>query len=122
MPRFTGTIFTVSPSTTNTTSTGLGPSPFLSALAVLVGFDPELLVEDEALALAVPDASALASWLVFAAGLLVAPLGNRVVTLAMGTDRTFDCDRVSMSAVTDMPGRKFSFSVTRIFTSNLVAS
>src|SRR2546427_315670 len=49
-------------------------------------------------------------------------LGNRVVTLWIGTDRTFVRERVSTSAVTVIPGRKFSFSSTRILTSNLVAS
>src|SRR5262245_43358474 len=48
--------------------------------------------------------------------------GGRVVTLWNGTLRTFVRDRVSMVAVTDMPGRNGSFSVTRIFTSKRVAS
>jgi len=49
-------------------------------------------------------------------------LGIRVVTLAMGTQSTFVRDLVSISAVQDIPGRKPSFSLTRIFTLNLVAS
>src|SRR5436190_3835579 len=48
--------------------------------------------------------------------------GRRVVTLAIGTVSTLALDRVSISAVTDMPGRNASFSLTRILTSNLVAS
>ena len=48
--------------------------------------------------------------------------GIRVVTLAIGTQRTFVLDRVSISAVQDMPGRKASFSLIRIFTLNFVAS
>ena len=59
--------------------------------------------------------------LVFAA-LPWGSLGSRVVTLWIGAERTFVRERVSISAVTDMPGRKFSFSSTRIRTSNLVAS
>ena len=48
--------------------------------------------------------------------------GGRVVTLWKGTLNTFVRERVSIVAVTDMPGRNSSFSVTRIFTSKRVAS
>ena len=48
--------------------------------------------------------------------------GRRVVTARIGTLSTLVRERVSMSAVTDIPGRKASFSVTRIFTWNFVAS
>src|SRR5205085_10902140 len=40
--------------------------------------------------------------------------GIRVVTLAMGPLKLLVRDRVSISAVTDMPGRKRSFSLIRI--------
>ena len=49
-------------------------------------------------------------------------LGSRVVTLAIGTVSTLVCVRVSISAVTDIPGRNASRSLMRILTSNLVAS
>ena len=42
--------------------------------------------------------------------------GTRVVTQAMGTPMTLVRERVSISAVTDMPGRKSSFSVKRMRT------
>ena len=53
--------------------------------------------------------------------------GNRTasiasVTLAIGTHKTLVRLRVSISAVTDIPGRNGSFSWIRILTSNLVAS
>src|SRR5664280_1450602 len=49
-------------------------------------------------------------------------LGKRVVRLAMGTVRTLVRYRVSISAVTDMPGKNNSFSLIRMWTSNFVAS
>src|SRR5579872_7011647 len=53
----------------------------------------------------------------------VAPAGGRrVVTLWIGTVRTFWRARVSISAETDMPGRNASLSRTRILTSNFGAS
>src|SRR6185437_13279725 len=109
MPIFTGTIFTWSPCKTNTTSTCLGASlDFLSAFAVFV-VDNELvatseLVEAEFVPVAVVLVFAGLSFPVFLS------LGSRAVTLAMGTDRTFVRERVSISAVTDIPGRKASFS------------
>ena len=48
--------------------------------------------------------------------------GGRVVTLASGTVSTLVRYLVSMSALTDMPGRKASLSVKRMRTWNLVAS
>src|SRR5258707_9782751 len=112
MPIFTGIILARSPSTTKTTSIGLGASlAFLLALA-----EVELV-----------GVAAAATSLVFAPTLslpsfLFLSLGRRVVTLAIGTESTLVWDRVSISAVTDIPGRKISFSLTRILTSNLVAS
>ena len=44
-----------------------------------------------------------------------------MVTLAMGTAMALVCVRVSISAVTDMPGRNASASVTRMRTWNCVA-
>src|SRR4051794_17755252 len=96
MPIFTGTVLARSPSTTKTTSIGFGASfDFLSALAVLV---PSSAAELAAKAVAegafvlpldvaelvAPEASR------FAPGLsLSSVLGKRLVTLAMGTVRTF---------------------------------
>src|SRR5688572_16583598 len=103
MPRFTGAILALSASTRNTTSMGFGFSPFLSARPTLVLLVDDVLVEDAIVELVDPDERVLPGCFAFAAGLLVASFGNRVVTLAIGTDRTFVCDRVSISAVTDMP-------------------
>src|SRR5437879_10854940 len=106
MPIFTGTIFTWSPSTTNTTSIGFIASFFLSPLAELV---PS--ASDDALALAVEfvfadtvvvrGGSALARVLVP----FLLSFGTRVVTLANGTVSTLVRARVLIAAVTDMPGR-----------------
>src|SRR5438105_2757455 len=131
MPILTGTILARSPSLRKTTSMGL--ATFLMALFVpaaegslatsavvmvllllLVAAAAELLVRDESL---------------FAASFVLSPflslslsLGRRVVTLAMGTVSTLVRLRVSISAVTDMPGLNSSFSWIRILTWNLVAS
>ena len=45
-----------------------------------------------------------------------------MVTLAKGTVRELLDERVSISEVTDMPGRNDSFSAMRILTLNFVAS
>src|SRR5437879_3161623 len=121
MPIFTGTIFAWSPSFRKTTSIGFTFSFFLSPLAVFV---PP----------AIADVAVLAGKLVWFPVKLVFALravspfsvflsfGVRVVTLTKGTVSVFVRERVSISAVTDMPGRKASFSWIRILTSNLVAS
>src|SRR5215813_10587594 len=108
MPIFTGACLTRSPSTKNTTSTGFGASlPFLSFAASIV------FVLALALALVLPE---LAAPFVTPGGQFVSVLffGRRVVTLAIGTDSTLVRERVSISAVTDMPGRNGSFSLMRI--------
>src|SRR5438034_7233332 len=103
MPILTGTIFAWSPSFTKTTSIGL-LSFFLSALALLV--EPTL---DELVAATVilPP---------FAGEFVLESFGVRLVTLAKGTVNAFVRERVSISAVTDMPGRNASFSSMRILT------
>src|SRR5262249_18001044 len=105
---------------TKTTSTGLTAS---------LAFDRERLVAagvtvfvPAARTTMVPGAFEPTTTQFVPAGLLVAGLGIRVVTLAIGTVNTFVRDRVSISDVTDIPGRNPSFSLTRILTSNLVAS
>src|SRR5262245_50957469 len=112
MPRLTGTILTLSLLRVKTTSTGFGASPGFSFLfseprteLVLVTARPLVSVD-----------------LFFQPFLSSGFLGVRVVTLWIGTVRTLVRERVSTSAVTDMPGRKGSFSRMRILTSNFVAS
>src|ERR1017187_6179246 len=118
MPIFTGTVLTWSPSSTNTTSTGLFfSSPFLSAFAELV---PPLLEE----LVATAEAMALVGTaLVFAAlaSFFGFGLSVRVVTLAMGAGVGLVRVRVSIVALTDMPGRNSSPSVSRMRTWNCVA-
>src|SRR6266702_37114 len=105
-----------------TTSRGFAASlDFLSPLAVLVSSRLEEFVDETSefvlpVVVLVPVLDPLAS------PFLSLSLGKRVVTLAMGTARTFVRERVSISAVTDIPGRNCSFSLIRIFTENLVAS
>src|SRR5262245_38735324 len=119
MPRLTGTIFTWSPSLTKTTSIGFGGSPaFRSVLLVLV----PLLLDASVTVLEAEVFCASSTTLVFPELSPLPSFGRRVVTLWMGTDKTFVRERVSTSALTDIPGRNFSFSLTRILTSNLVAS
>src|SRR6185369_17321010 len=111
MPIFTGAALTRSPSSRKTTSIGFGVSLDFRSFADSTTLVPAALVLEPITELVGP------------LGQLVSVfLGRRVVTLAIGTVRTFVRDRVSMSAVTDMPGRKISFSLIRILTSNLVAS
>src|ERR1035437_3084849 len=123
MPRLTGIIFTRSPSTRKTTSIGLGASPLflpvlLDSLTAFVAADAEFVDGPAAVEFVPPPLPLLV--------LLVAAnsfgLGNRVVMLWPGTLRTLVRERVSISAVTDMPGRKDSLSSIRILTWNLVAS
>src|SRR5262249_33722634 len=112
------TILTWSPSMTNTTSTCLGASfDFLSLLKRFVSDDELVAAREFVLTELVP----VAREFVFAVfiGLI---FGNRAVTLAMGTVSAFVRERVPISAVTDMPGRKSSFSLMRIWSSNFVAS
>src|ERR1043166_32191 len=104
MPIFTGTILAWSPSLTKTTSIGLALSFFLSPFALFVGVKLEEFV-------------ALASVLVPAdREFVLESFGALLVTLANGTVSAFVRERVSISAVTDMPGRNASFSSIRIFT------
>src|SRR5215831_2239870 len=118
MPILTGTIFAWSPSATNTTSIGLAASlDFLSLLFALV-----LLLLSRAIALVFAGAELVAAAIEFVDESFGLSFGMRVVTLAMGTVRMLVRYRVSISAVTDIPGRNPSFSLTRIFTPNLVAS
>src|SRR5664279_2001992 len=138
MPIFTGTIFAWSPSITNTTSICLTASfDFLSDLATLVpsvagAFVPAesaLVVAAERLDFAaaalvpafgelVPGGSARAAS--FASGFFSFSFGGRVVTLANGTVSALVRYAVSISAVTDMPGRNASFSWMRILTLSLI--
>src|SRR5437870_11151814 len=59
---------------------------------------------------------------ILAPSFLSLSFGTRVVTLAKGTVRELLDERVSISEVTDMPGRNDSFSAMRILTLNFVAS
>src|ERR1700690_2689259 len=114
MPIFTGTAFTWSPATANTTSSIL--ADFLSGGPLLVAtlLEAVALVSDLAAAVLVPPD--------FAGSPFLGGLGGRVVTLASGTVSTLVRYSVSMSALTDMPGRKSSLSLSRMRTWNLVAS
>ena len=114
MPIFTGTASTWSPATANTTSTIL--EDFLSGGPLLVAslLETTVLVPDLAAAVLVPP--------VFGGSVFLGGLGGRVVTLASGTVSTLVRYSVSMSALTDMPGRKSSLSLSRMRTWNLVAS
>src|SRR5258708_3732973 len=104
MPIFTGAIFTWSPSSRKTTSTGLAASlDFLSPLPRFVAIAIGVLVGFLVWAVAELVAEPLME-LVFEPS-----LGRRVVMLAIGTASTLVRERVSISAVTDMPGRKISF-------------
>src|ERR1044071_3301095 len=108
----------------NTLLLPLVPSvPLGSEFAASEVLLPPLLAIEEAVPF-VPGGSC--SWAVFVSGFCLASsffsLGSLVVTLAMGTVITLARLRVSISAVTDMPGRNASFSLIRILTSNLVAS
>src|ERR1017187_3928445 len=118
MPIFTGTVLTWSPSSTNTTSTGLFfSSVFLLAFAGLVSLPVVTLVGfAEAMAL-------VGIELVFvpATVFLSFALSVRVVTLAMGAAMALVRVRVSIVALTDMPGRNESPSVSRMRTWNCVA-
>src|SRR6476646_8212424 len=100
MPILTGTIFTRSPSMTNTTSIGFGA--FLSALDVLVPATGVLVLVTRLLVSVrlnsgfaseelVPGGSASATALVsaFFFASVFFSLGSRVVTLAIGTVITF---------------------------------
>src|SRR5580765_5366364 len=127
MPGLTLTILAWSWSMIKTTSTGL-TSFFLSERAELVPSVEVLEASAELVAAVVAlvvDAVELVGGSVrpfFLPFFASFSFGKRVVTLAKGTVRTLVRLRVSISAVTDMPGRKASFSLMRIFTSNLVAS
>src|ERR1035441_716430 len=123
MPIFTGTAFTWSPATTNTMSCILEDSlDFLSGASLLVAtlleatalLETTVLVPNLAAVVLVPP--------VFGGSVFWGGLGGRVVTLASGTVSTLVRYSVSMSALTDMPGRKASLSLSRIRIWNLVAS
>src|SRR5882757_1670827 len=126
MPIFTGTALTWSPSTTKTTSVGLVASFDLDARAgfpatLLVFVPATLFVPATAL---VSDAAEAMAFVpsIFDALVFGADFIGRLVTLASGTVRTLVRYWVSISAVTDMPGRKAgSLSLTRMRTSNCVA-
>src|ERR1039458_8323265 len=118
MPIFTGTASTWSPASANTTSNILEDSlDFLSGASLLVAtlLEATALLETTAL---VPDLAAV----VLVPPVFLGGLGGRVVTLASGTVSTLVRYSVSMSALTDMPGRKASLSLSRMRTWNLVAS
>src|SRR4051794_20948455 len=98
MPMVTGSILARFASIANTTSPGLAASDFFAFRAVGGTYSAGL------------------------PGVGFAAVGNRVVTLWIGTVSTLVRERVSISAVTDIPGRNASLSATRIFTSNFGAS
>src|SRR5208282_2560350 len=120
MPIFTATAFTRSPATAKTTSVGLVAS--FDFPAILPVFVPTtMFVLMTAL---VPDAAEAVTLVppVFGGSAFGAAFIGRVVTLASGTVRALVRYSVSISAVTDMPGRKAgSLSLTRMRTSNCVA-
>src|ERR1035441_8114624 len=123
MPIFTGTTSTWSPASANTTSNILEESlDFLSGASLLVAtlLEATALLETTSL---VPDlAAGVLVPPVFGGSVFLGGLGGRVVTLASGTVSTLVRYSVSMSALTDMPGRKASLSLSRMRTWNLVAS
>src|SRR5439155_23564405 len=107
------------------TSMGFAASFFLSLLAAFV---PSVEADSMVLAglLVLADAEMVCGGSSGAAALASAflsfPFGTRVVTLAKGTVSAFVLERVSISAVTDIPGLNCSFSLMRILTLNFVTS
>ena len=120
MPIFTGTASTWSPTTANTTSAILDgflvrrPAVGGNVAGATALLETIALVPGVAVVVLVPP--------VFGGSIFLGGLGGRVVTLASGTVSTLVRYSVSMSALTDMPGRKSSLSLSRMRTWNLVAS
>src|SRR5208282_3738280 len=123
MPIFTGIASTWSPLTTNTTSVVLeGSLPFEAVATAFVPDDAVFVPEVLAVAILVAVVPLCGIPPVFGGSPFLGGLGGRVVTLASGTVSTLVRYSVSMSALTDMPGRKASLSLSRMRTWNLVAS